>query len=463
MASNNKALSTLITVFFFWGFVAASNTVLIGIFKENFNLSQFESQLVDLAFYGAYFIGSLIYFILSKTSGDPLNKIGYKRGLILGLVISALGSFCFIPAAKLGSYPLMLGGLFVVGLGFALQQIVANPFVIALGEAKTGSHRINLAGAINSLGTTIGPLLISYAIFGAITASVDVSISKVQIPYTILAVAFLLVGLFIYRSNLPEVKSETDTTKGLGALSYPQLIWGMVGIFVYVGTEVTIQSNLPALCKELSGLETKDSVHLISLYWGCLMVGRWAGSVQVFKPSAKWKYPLFIAAPFLAYALVVIVNLIKGSPIDDFLSFLPFIMGAILMFIATNNKPARTMFVFGLLGAACMTAGLIASGMMAAYFFIAGGLFCSVLWPCIFSLSLAGLGKYTTQGSSLLIMMILGGAIIPPIQGAIADNLDHIQASYMVPLIGFLILALYGSFVQKALVKQGIDYDQEIK
>ena len=459
----NSSLVTLICVFFFWGFVAASNTVLIGIFKENFNLSQFESQLVDLAFYGAYFIGSLIYFLWSKSAGDPLNKIGYKKGLVIGLAISALGSFCFIPAANMESYPLMLGGLFIVGLGFALQQIVANPFVIALGSESTGSHRINLAGAINSLGTTIGPLLVSYAIFGAIISNTDVGLGQVKVPYTILAIAFLVFGLIIAFSKLPEVKTESDTTKGLGALGYKQLIWGMLAIFVYVGTEVTIQSNLPALAETLMGLKTSDSVHLISLYWGCLMVGRWAGSVQVFSPSKKWKFPLLVVTPMLAYTLIIVVNVIKGSPITDFLAFTPFVIGAVVMFLVTLNKPAKTMQLFGICGAACMDIGMLMSGATAAYFFIAGGLFCSVLWPCIFSLSLAGLGKFTTQGSSLLIMMILGGALIPPIQGAVADAIGSLQYSYFIPLIGFAILSLYGFRVQRILKDQSIDFDAEIE
>ncbi len=463
MPKNNTALPTLISVFFFWGFVAASNTVLIGIFKDNFSLSQFQSQLVDLAFYGAYFFGSLVYFVWSKSQGDPLNKMGYKKGLSVGLIISAIGSACFIPAANLASYPLMLGGLFVVGLGFALQQIVANPFVIALGSPSTGAHRNNLAGAVNSLGTTIGPLLVSYAIFGVIVSNAAVSfdITKVRIPYTILAVAFVLVAGLIYYSKLPDIKTETDTTKGLGALQFPQLIWGMVGIFFYVGTEVTIQSNLPALGKQIAGLNTQDVVHLISLYWGCLMVGRWAGALTVFNLSKLTYNFLLTGVPLLAYGLIVLVNWIKGSPLIDFLCFSPFVVFAILMFYLSGNKPIRTTILFTISGMACMLGGLVLDGLSAMYFFIAGGLFCSVLWPCIFSLSIAGLGKYTTQGSSLLIMMILGGAVLPPVQGLLADA-SSIQSSYIVPLLGFGVLCLYGFRVRASLKKQGINYDAEL-
>ncbi|MEY4866027.1 MAG: hypothetical protein RLY64_281, partial [Bacteroidota bacterium] len=189
----HPALYTLVMVFFFWGFVAASNTVLIGLFRKNFDLSQFQSQLVDMAFYSAYFLGSLVYFFISISSGDPLNKIGHKKGLVLGLSISALGAIGFIPAANLHSFGLMLTSLFVVGLGFALQQIVANPLAIALGDPSTGAHRVSLAGGVNSFGTTIGPLLVNYAIFGSIGGSdANLGIENVKLPYLILCGAFLL-------------------------------------------------------------------------------------------------------------------------------------------------------------------------------------------------------------------------------------------------------------------------------
>src|SRR6201997_996118 len=169
--SKGSSLGILLGVFFFWGFVAASNTVLIGLFKKNFELTQSQSQMVDLAFYFSYFVGAGIYLIYSMLFGDPLNKIGYKKGLITGLLISAIGALCFIPAANNQSFEMMLGSLFIIGLGFSLQQIVANPYVIALGDPATGSHRVSLAGGINSFGTTIGPLLLAFAIFGSIKSS----------------------------------------------------------------------------------------------------------------------------------------------------------------------------------------------------------------------------------------------------------------------------------------------------
>ena len=190
---------SLAIVFFFWGFVAASNDILIPVFKTAFDLTQSESQWVSLAFYIAYTVGSLIYMGISiLIKEDIVNKIGYKNGLALGLTISAVGTLLFYPAANTGSFPLMLSGLFIVALGFSLQQTVANPLAIALGPISTGSQRLTMAGGINNLGTTIGPLIVSYAIFGANTnATTTMSIESVKIPYLILGSAFLLVAILL--------------------------------------------------------------------------------------------------------------------------------------------------------------------------------------------------------------------------------------------------------------------------
>src|SRR2546421_2345848 len=171
-STSNRALGILISVFFFWGFVAASNDILIPVFKEKLNLEQWQSQLISVAFYVAYTVGSIIYFLISKArGGDLLNKIGYKNGIAYGLVFSALGTLLFYPAAQTASFALMITGLFVVGLGFSLQQTAANPLAIVMGDPKTGAQRLSMAGGINNFGTTIGPLLVSYAIFGTVAAN----------------------------------------------------------------------------------------------------------------------------------------------------------------------------------------------------------------------------------------------------------------------------------------------------
>src|SRR6476660_7524803 len=184
MSSNHRALPVLISVFFFWGFVAASNDILIPVFKEKLNLEQWQSQMISFAFYVAYTVGSLIYFGLSKASGgDILNKLGYKNGIALGLVISALGTLLFYPAAESSSFGLMITGLFIVGLGFSLQQTAANPLAIVMGDPHSGSQRLSLAGGINNFGTTIGPILVSLAIFGSVGAASSVaSIESIKTP-----------------------------------------------------------------------------------------------------------------------------------------------------------------------------------------------------------------------------------------------------------------------------------------
>ena len=462
-----SALYILISVFFFWGFVAASNTVLIPIFKEKFNLEQWQSQLVEFAFYIAYFVGSLIYFLWSSRKGDPLNKYGYKKGLTIGLVMSAAGTLLFIPASTMGSFELFLLGYFIIAFGFSLQQIVANPYVIALGDPSTGAHRVSLAGGINSLGTTVGPLLIATALFGSADSNIDaknMELTQVQTPYLFLGLAFLLFAVLIYFSKLPSVKNDKKISSGNKVFQFPQLVLGMVAIFIYVGVEVSVQSNLPALMEDSNflGLSSKDSVHFISLYWGCLMMGRWAGASSAFGLKKKWSLTLNAIMPVVAFSVVYLVNYLKGSPMQDLLNFWPFVLLAMIAFVIANEKPAFTMTLFGGIASVLVIIGMFTTGITAVYCLIATGLFCSIMWPCIFSLSIAGLKEYTNQGSSLLIMMIAGGAAFPILQGALADQLG-IQFSYWLPFLGFVYLAYFGFAVKKTLLKQGINFDGESK
>lgn len=481
MASNpaqkqNKALYTLITVFFFWGFVAASNSVLIPFFKKNFDLSQSQSQLVDSAFYIAYTIGAFVYFIISITTGDPLNKIGYKKGLIIGLLISAVGTLGFIPAALTGSYALMLTSLFVIALGFTLQQIVANPYVIAVGDPATGAHRVSFAGSINSIGTMIGPLILSYAIFGGINSEPGaVGLEALPTPYLFLGGAFVLAAVILGFSKLPAITNNEKLESGLGALKYPQLVLGMIAIFAYVGVEVAIQSNLPELMRQpdFLGLDASLTVHFISLYWGSLMIGRWTQSISVFKLSATAKKIATVIVPMLAYALILGANKLRDTPMQDLYDYFPYVILLIIAFFIGQEKPAKTLLIFAITGILLMVTGLLLSGKMALYAFIAGGLFCSIMWPCIFSLSIAGLGKYTSQGSALLVMMILGGACIPYLQGLICDlaktdpvgmfGKSWVHLSYVLPVLCFAYLAFYAWKVKGILKTQGIDYEAGVE
>ena len=463
MKSNNSALYTLISVFFFWGFVAASNDILIPVFKKAFDLSQSQSQFVSIAFYISYTVGSLIYMGISLLmKQDLVNKIGYKNGLALGLVISALGTLLFYPAANTSSYPLMLAGLFTVGLGFSLQQTVANPLAIALGPIKTGSQRLTMAGGINNFGTTIGPLIVSFAIFGSTASgSTDISIESVKIPYLILGAAFLILALLLKFSSLPEhpetIEESNDEKKSSkkSALNYPQLVLGMIAIFLYVGVEVSTASNLPAYMESKLGFAIADIAPYISLYWASLMIGRWTGAVEAFTNNMNTQKILRFLAPYLAFGVFLLVNAIAKHDLAPFYVYGLIILVLIAADIASKGDPATMLLIFSSLGIFALFTGMFTSGMISVYAFTSVGLFCSTLWPCIFTLAVCGLGKHTSQGSSFLIMMIMGGGIISWLQGTVSESIG-IQSSYIVGVFCFAYLAFYGWKVKKILIKQGV-------
>lgn len=466
----------LITVFFFWGFVAASNDILIPVFKKAFDLTQAQSQLVSLAFYVAYTVGSLVYFMTSKLIGaDVLNRIGYKNGICLGLLISAIGSLLFYPAANSGSYGLMLSGLFIVGLGFSLQQIAANPLAIVMGNPATGAQRLTMAGGVNNFGTTIGPLLVSFAIFGSVAAGgTEASIESVKIPYLVLGAAFVLVAVFLKFSSVPNqidldglaADEATDPGKRVqkaSAFGYPQLVLGMIAIFVYVGVEVSTISNMPAYL-ELPvsegglGIDTSLVAPFVSLYWASLMIGRWAGAAGAFDVAKRTKWMLTILLPYLAFGVFLAVNAFARHEISHFFMYGFVIVLMIAATFASRGNPARMLLYFAICGIVALLIGMSTTGMTSVVAFISVGLFCSTMWPCIFTLAITGLGRNTNQGSSLLIMMIMGGGIVSWLQGVIAD-MHGIHYSFVVGVLCFAYLAFYAVAAKRALQKQGIDLD----
>ncbi len=458
----NSTFAVIITVFFFWGFVAASNGILIPLFKAKFALSQFQSQWVDSAFYLAYAVGSLLYFGLSVKMGDPLNKIGYKKGLVVGLLLSAVGALLFIPAANLNSYAFLLLALFVIGLGFALQQIVANPFVANFGDKAHGAHRLSLAGGINSFGTTIGPVLLSIALFGSVHAPKPetMGIESVKVPALILFALFILCAALIQFSKLPAVTEESSNSGRFKITDYPQLMLGMVGIFLYVGVEVSIQSNMGALLEmpEIKGIDHTKIAPFISLYWGSLMIGRWTGAISVFNLSKTNKIIAQILVPLVAFTVVYLINDLNKYDTSDFLNYLPYVLFAIFLFIISGEDAARTLLYLASAAVVMMLVGLFSTGNVALLSFMSGGLFCSVMWPCIFSLSIGGLGEHTNKGSSLLIMMILGGAVVPPLQGLIADQYNA-HSSYIVTVFCFAYLAWFAFKVKRIYAAKNISLE----
>ena len=538
--TNYPALYTLITVFFFWGFIAAGNSIFIPFCKSYFSLDQFQSQLVDFAFYTAYYVGALLLFAFGNSSGkDIVGKWGYKKSIVYGLLFSALGAGAMIVAVEANLYAGMLMGLFIVALGFSLQQTAANPFAILLGDPKTGASRVNLGGGINSFGTTIGPIVVALALFGtAASVSEDqiksLELSKVVILYVGVGLLFIAAAaLFYFSKKVPDNKVnepiekankalrtlvimtillaacfvpifktyQIDTTafdtlqmenleqyrmywllgalavvvggillsyssaqkksEGWGAMQYPQLVLGMLAIFTYVGVEVAIGSNLGSLLhlQEFGSLQSSDIAPYISMYWGSLMIGRWAGAISVFNLKGTNKTLALIIIPLIAFGIILGVNILSGKDMKPLYYYIFCVLIQIGAFFLSKDKPARTLMIFGTFGMLAMLVGLFSTGTIAIYAFLAGGLACSIMWPAIFSLSIIGLGKYTSQGSAFLIMMILGGGIIPPIQGKLSDIIG-IHHSYVITVVCFAYLTLFAVLVKGILKKQNIDVDE---
>jgi FHS family L-fucose permease-like MFS transporter len=597
--TNYPALYTLITVFFFWGFIAAGNSIFIPFCKSYFSLDQFQSQLVDFAFYTAYYVGALLLFALGDLSGkDIVGKWGYKKSIVYGLLFSALGAGAMIVAVEASVYAGMLVGLFIVALGFSLQQTAANPFAILLGDPKTGASRVNLGGGINSFGTTIGPIVVALALFGTAASISDeqikaLELSKVVLLYIGVGLLFIAAAaLFYFSKKVPsgianepmekankalrtlvimtillavmftpvfqsynsdaakkiveieksispttnkinkyvdllvkskhneklsvserqfevskieseiaklnaEIKPQTDEineiklplekyrmywlsgallvvlgglmfsyisaqkkSDGWGAMQYPQLVLGMLAIFTYVGVEVAIGSNLGELLKlkEFGGLMSSELAPYISMYWGSLMIGRWAGAITVFNLQGIKKTIALIVVPLIAFGIILGVNILSGKDMKPLYYYVVCVIVQIIAFFLSKDKPARTLTIFGTFGVVAMLIGLFTTGTVAIYAFLAGGLACSIMWPSIFSLSIIGLGKYTSQGSAFLVMMILGGGIIPPIQGKLSDIIG-IHQSYIIAVVCFAYLTLFAILVKGLLKKQNIDVD----
>ena len=519
--SNQTPLYTLAVVFFFWGFVAASNGIFIPFCKSHFQLSQYESQLIDASFYAAYFFGSFFLYLFSQLNKhDILNKIGYKMGIVYGMLAYVVGAglLGFFSSSEDATFGMILGAFFIIALGFSLQQTSANPFVVALGPVETGTHRLNFAGGVNSLGTLLGPIVVSLVLFGAVGSGQSASLGNIETLYWILAGLFAFVAVFFFlNKSLPKVTSDEEiensgkatqtlsiiaipiaillffnnflptaisenliyiclvvivgillyslsasqkNPQGWGAMHYPQLVLGMLGIFTYVGVEVTIQSNMGALLKlpEFGSYDESKISNFISLYWGSLMIGRWTGAISAFNISSSTRKLLTFVVPFVAFGLILGVNYYSGNAIADLVPYAICIVVAVTAFFLGNEKPAKTLLLFAGIGILGMLIGLFTSGNIALFAFISGGLACSIMWPSIFSLSISGLGKYTSQGGSFLIMMILGGAIIPPIQGKVADSMG-IHVSYFIPVLCFAYLAFFAIKAKSLLKAQGINVD----
>ena len=466
--------AVMTSLFFIWGFMTVWNDILIPRFREAFTLDYFHAMLIQFAFFGAYAVGSTIYFVISMVSGDPINRIGYKNGVILGLLIGAFGSALFYPAAVLASYPFFLVALFIVGMSFAMLQIAANPYVTILGPERTASSRLNLSQAFNSFGTTIGPIIGGWLIFTFFTSKTAHGADSVKIPYLCFAGIFVLLAVVFKLVHLPNFTNPDKVERGAGALKHPHTVLGMVAIFMYVGGEVSVGSSIINFLGQpkLGGLAHESASKFLAFYWGGLMIGRFMGAFVLSGMRKQLRHALVVLVPLVAFAIIALLPKIAaglgGLPVfDTFFDaaavanisvvcswnnvlhygvLLGVLLGA---FFLGESSPNRMLAIFGLVIIALLLTGVMATGEAAKWAILSIGLFCSVMWSNIFSLAIEGLGPLKSQAASLLMMSCLGGAILPPLQGLVADKMG-VQFSFVVPMGAFAYIAFYGLYGYRA-------------
>jgi MFS transporter, FHS family, L-fucose permease len=451
-----KSFSLLTSLFFMWGFITVMNDLLINTFKQIFELSTFQAGLVQFAFFGAYFIISLLYFILTNIfAEDPINKIGYKIGMVWSLVICGVGCMLFYPAALISSYSLFLSALFVLASGVTLLQICANPYAAIMGTKESASSRLNFAQGFNSLGTTVGPLLgaiLIYRVFSNGDATVD-SVGKV---YLIYGIVFILAAIIMFFSKMPSFSNNEKIEKGLGILNHKPLILGVLAIFFYVGGEVAIGSFIIPFAKDVNIMNMSDekASFFLSYYWGGAMIGRLMGAVSLNNEmSNSKKYALMAVISVAIFIFIYTVTGIKPSDdggftwsvigFDQVFYYLIYMLLNFAAFYFGKGKPALTLAIFSAFVLLLLGISSFGSGEIAFWSLLGIGLFNSIMWSNIFTLAIKDLGKYTGQGSSLLIMAVVGGAIIPPLQGLLVDKIG-IQLSFLLPALCYLYLLYYG-------------------
>ncbi len=457
-------MAVLTSLFFMWGVIAVMNDILIPYLKKIFELSRAESMLVQMSFFTAYFIGSLVYFIISSTKGDPIDKIGYKNGIIIGLAISALGCLMFYPAAELKIFSFFLFALFVMAIGMSILQIAANPYVAILGPPKTASSRLNLAQGVNSLGTTLAPIFGGYLIFKffahwgkpllnnlgemILTDSGDpMTSAAVQYPYVVFAVIFILLIVLIRFTHLPSFTNDEIIPKGAGALQYRHLTLGMGAIFLYVGAEVAIGSLIINYLAELLNYPEMEAKSFLAFYWGGLMIGRFLGAYSLGN-AGKGNKAIIVMIGIALVSFIIIYGAVfieqDSFSIKRALPFLIFIALNLVAFRIGRSNASRTLLVFSLMIVGLLAVTMLSGGHVAMWSILSIGLFNSIMWSNIFTLAIKDLGKYTPQGSSLLVMSIFGGAIVPFAQAYVADLLGGYHYSFFIPMLSYVYLAYYG-------------------
>ncbi|WP_290869631.1 sugar MFS transporter [Aquabacterium sp.] len=414
---HTRPLAVLTSLFFMWGLITSLNDILIPHLKAMFSLSYVQAMLIQFCFFTAY-------FIVSMPAGALLRRIGYQRGITVGLCTVGIGCLLFYPAAELRAYPFFLGALFVLAAGITLLQVAANPYVTLLGKPETASSRLNLTQAFNSLGATVGPLIGAATILGAAdhTASVANAAAQadsVQGPYLVLAAVLFLLAALVAMFKLPDARLIERAAHRQEAVhhaakkriwDHPHLVLGAVGIFTYVGAEVSIGSFLVNLMSDpaIGGLSHEAAGHYLAMYWGAAMIGRFAGS-------------------------------------------------ALMQRIPAN----RVLATVGAVNAVLIGAAIAMGGPLAMWALLLTGLFNSIMFPTIFSLAVEGLGDLTSQGSGLLCMAIVGGAVVPLLQAVLADEVS-LLLSFVVPLVCYVYISFYGAKGYRPVTVDEAEADQKL-
>lgn len=454
--SFNNAFGLLTSLFFMWGFITVMNDVLINTFKEIFDLTPTQRSLIQMSFFGAFFIISFIYFLISTTTGkDPINRIGYKNGMYISLVICGIGCIAFYPAALLNSYIAFLLALFVLASGVTCLQICANPYATILGDPKSASGRLNLAQGLNSLGTTIGPLIGAILIFKIFSSGVLTPLS-VGKTYLIYGTIFIGLALLVKLSKMPAFTNNEKIESKLEIFKHKHLVLGIIAIFFYVGSEVSVGSWIVEfiLDKKIMGMGSVEAHYYLSYFWGGLMIGRLVASISFSQNKSGKEKNIYMAFVSIgAFFIIYFATSIKvgddGSFSLEFLKFRQIYLYIFCLlinyigFLIGKEKPAQSLVLFCSINFLLFMIVVLMDGIFSFWAIIATGLFFSIGWSNIFALAIRDLGKYTSQGSSLLIMAILGGAIIPNIQSRIIEAYG-VQISFIIPALCMLYLIFYG-------------------
>ncbi len=441
MTKNYKLSFYAITVLFFlWGFTTVLNDILVPYFKIKFNLGDTASMLVQTTFFGAYGIGALVYYVYSSYKQDLLNKIGYKNGMLLGLLLSSIGTALFYPISSSNNYYIYLIPLFIIGIGFTILQIACNPYVTLLGDQKSASSRLNLSQGINSLGTTLAPIIGAFLLLG------DNQSAEIGKPFLILSGIFLVTFLFIKFQNLPEYKNETVITD-VNVLKFPQVKYGMIAIFLYVGAEVGIGSKLVEYfgLDSIMGLDHTTAGAYVGVYWGGAMIGRLSSAFILNQELTLDKRVLYSVLSTIGTVLIITfaLHLTKGLTFNDIYPVLFFIPIQFFGLFAFRDSNEMTLSTFAGINVLLLLTAFIFKSEIAMWSMIAIGLFNSIMWSNIFTIAIKDLKEYTSKASSLLIIMITGGAIFPLLMGVISDK-SNLEYAYLLPIIAYFYIFIFG-------------------